>query len=71
MIKIIIERGLYDQEYVGSCVSGLEELFAAVKDFDPEYVSRRTDVAGDLLERAAEMFAAAERVLDAAREGRP
>ena len=32
-----------------------------MKDFDLEYVSRRTDVAADLVEQAAEMFAAAER----------
>ncbi len=61
MIKIIVERELYDKEYVEKCVSGVEELLEAVKDFDLDYVSRRTQVPADLIEQAAETFAKAER----------
>lgn len=61
MIKIIIERKLYDQEYVGNFVSGVDELYEAVKDFDLPYVSKRTQVEAPLIEKAAEMFCAAER----------
>jgi len=61
MTKIIIERKLYDQEYVGNYVSGVDELYEAVKDFDLPYVSQRTQVQGPLIEKAAEMLCAAER----------
>ncbi len=61
MTKIIIERKLYDQEYVANYVSGVDELYEAVKDFDLPYVSKRTEVEAPLIEQAAEMFCAAER----------
>jgi anaerobic selenocysteine-containing dehydrogenase len=61
MIKIIIERRLYDEDSVERCVSGMDELHAAVEDFDLEYVSRRCQVPADSIRRAAEMFATAER----------
>jgi anaerobic selenocysteine-containing dehydrogenase len=61
MIKVIIERKLYDEEYVERNVSGVGELYEVVKDFDLEYASRRSGVPADLIERAAETFAAAPR----------
>jgi len=61
MIKIIIEQKLYDEDYVERCVSGMDELHEAVKDFDLEYVSRRSQVPADLIRLAAETFATAER----------
>jgi anaerobic selenocysteine-containing dehydrogenase len=61
MIKIIIEQKLYDKEYVENYVSGVDELYEAVKDFDLEYASRRTQVPGDLIQKASEMLAGAER----------
>ncbi|MFN8624493.1 MAG: molybdopterin-dependent oxidoreductase [Candidatus Binatia bacterium] len=67
LINVIIERRLYDGAYVAQYVSGLEELAAAVKDFDLDYVARRTHVAADRLEQAAVMFATAKS--GAARQG--
>jgi anaerobic selenocysteine-containing dehydrogenase len=61
MIKIIIEQKLYDEEYVKSYVSGMDELCQAVKDFDLGYVSRRTQVPANLIQGAAQMLAKAER----------
>ena len=61
MIKVIIEQKLYDKEYVEACVSGVDELYGVVRDFDLEYVSRRTQVPADLIENAAQMFAKPER----------
>jgi len=60
MIKTIIERQLYDRAYVEQHVSGLAELHAAVKDFDLEYVARRTLVPADLVAETAVMFATAK-----------
>ncbi len=67
MIKIIIEQDLYDREYVESFVSGMKELHGAVKDFDLEYVSRRTRVPADRIEQAARVLAQAKS--GAAQEG--
>jgi anaerobic selenocysteine-containing dehydrogenase len=61
MIKVIIEQKLYDKEYVANFVSGLDELYEAVKDFDLPYVSRRTQVSADRIRQASEMLAAARR----------
>jgi len=61
MIRVILEEGLYDREYVLNNVSGVDELRASLKDFDLAYVSKRTQVAKDLILEAARMFASAER----------
>ena len=61
MIKIIIERKLYDKKYVENYVSGVQALYEAVSDFDLPYVSKRSQVEGPLIEKAAEMLCAAER----------
>ncbi|UCD85417.1 MAG: molybdopterin-dependent oxidoreductase, partial [Deltaproteobacteria bacterium] len=60
LIKIIIEKKLYDKEYVASCVGGVDELYESVKDFDLEYISRRTQIPADLIPKAAEIFATAK-----------
>jgi anaerobic selenocysteine-containing dehydrogenase len=61
MIKITIERELYDQAYVESNASGLDVLSEAVADFDLEYAARRTQVPPDLIQQATEMLARAPR----------
>jgi anaerobic selenocysteine-containing dehydrogenase len=61
MIRIIIERKLYDSDYVERCVSGVDALREAVEDFDLEYVSSRCGVPAGLIARAAETFATAPR----------
>ena len=67
LVNVIIERKLYDREYVEQYVSGLEALAAAVKDFDLDYVARRTRVPADQVAQAAVMFATAK--TGAARQG--
>lgn len=67
LINVIIERKLYDREYVAQYVSGLDDLAAAVKDFDLEYVARRTLVPADRVAQAAVIFATAK--TGAARQG--
>ncbi|MCP4038150.1 MAG: molybdopterin-dependent oxidoreductase [bacterium] len=60
IIKVILDRKLYDAAYVEECVSGTVELQAAVEDFDLDYVERRTEVPASLIAEAAEVFANAE-----------
>ena len=59
MIKIIIDKGLYDKPYVEAFGSGLDALQKAVGDFDLEYAARRTQIPSDLIREAAETFATA------------
>ena len=61
MIKIVIEQGLYDHDYVAAYGSGLDALAAAVAPFDLDYVARRTGVPAALVREAATRFATAER----------
>ena len=59
MIKVILDRGLQDREYVDAYVSGVEALHAAVADFDLEYAERRSGVPKEEIEAAAVTFATA------------
>jgi anaerobic selenocysteine-containing dehydrogenase len=59
MIKVVLDRGLQDHDYVEQYVSGVDELHEAVGHFDLDYASRRSGVPPDAIEAAAEMFATA------------
>ncbi len=61
MVRVILEEGLYDREFVAAHVEGLAELRAAVADYTPPYVEERTGIPGSLVEAAARLFAAAKR----------
>ncbi|WP_169258816.1 molybdopterin-containing oxidoreductase family protein [Aromatoleum diolicum] len=59
LIKVILDRRLYAQDYVAQFGSGLAELHDAVGSFDLDYASRRTGVPAQLIEDAAVAFATA------------
>ena len=59
MIKVIIDEGLYDAEYVEEMCSGLDALGDVVADFDLDYVARRAEVPAEDVARAARLFAEA------------
>ena len=59
MVKVILDRGLQDHEYVSQFVSGVDALHEAVADFDLAYAEARTGVPAEKIEAAAEMFASA------------
>jgi anaerobic selenocysteine-containing dehydrogenase len=61
LIRVIIEDGLYDAEFVAGDVDGLAELRAAVEPFTPTYVERRAGVPADTLVAAAHLFGAGRR----------
>jgi anaerobic selenocysteine-containing dehydrogenase len=60
MVKVILDRNLEDAEYVAAYASGVDALREALRDFDLDYVARRSGVAAELVERAAVMFATAK-----------
>jgi len=57
MLRVIFEESLYDEAFCRDHVSGMEDLRAAVKDFTPEYVERRADVAAQQMVEATRLFA--------------
>ena len=59
LVKLILDRGLEDAEYVARYVSGVEALREAVRDFDLAYAERRTGVPAASIEQAALVFATA------------
>jgi anaerobic selenocysteine-containing dehydrogenase len=61
MVRVILEEGLYDREFVGQHVAGLETLRAAVAEFSPAYVEARAGVPAAQMIAAARLFAAGPR----------
>ncbi len=61
MIRLIIDEGLYDREFVAAETPGLDELRRTVDPFDPATVARRADIPVDDFVAAARMFATAGR----------
>ncbi len=60
MIKVVIDNGWYDKEYVEAYCSGFEELKASVADFDLDYAEARTTVPKDTIVEGARVFATAK-----------
>ncbi len=58
-MHVIIEEGLYDEEYVNSRTVGLEELKKTVQKYTPEYVEKITGIPRDQVVAAARMYARA------------
>ena len=58
LIRMILDEGLYDREFVNAETEGLGDLRKAVEQFTPEYVARRAQVPADQITAAARMFAA-------------
>jgi anaerobic selenocysteine-containing dehydrogenase len=61
MVRIILEERLYDPEFVGAHVDGVDALHAAAADYTPDYVEARTGVPARRMVAAARMFAAGRR----------
>ncbi len=59
IVKIILDRRLFDADYVAAYASGVEALHQALADFDLPYVEQRTGVPAALVEEAAVLFATA------------
>jgi anaerobic selenocysteine-containing dehydrogenase len=57
MIKVIIDKELYDKEYVGKYTSGFDKLKEMVKEYDLEKVEKITLVPRTEIEKAARTFA--------------
>ena len=63
MIRLILENGWEDKDFVARNVAQMDELRAAVAPFTPEYVCRRADMPMDKLLSMTEMYAKAKRAI--------
>lgn len=61
MMRIIIENGLYDKGFIEERTEGFEGLKKAVSDLSLDRVEKITGVPADDIERAALMYAEADR----------
>lgn len=57
LINVIIERGLYDKEFVEHWTVGFDRLADHVKSYSPEAVEKITWVPADKIRQIAEVFA--------------
>ncbi len=48
-IRIVIEEGLYDKEYVAKYATGFDELRAAVQPYTPAWAETETSIASDVI----------------------
>ncbi|MDD5284911.1 MAG: molybdopterin-dependent oxidoreductase [Desulfuromonadaceae bacterium] len=52
-IRIIIEEGLYDKEYIEKYASGFSELRAAVQQYTPQWAEAETTIPSDTIVKVA------------------
>ena len=63
MMNIIIEEGLWDREYVENRTEGFEQLQALVSRYGPRVVEKISGIDRRDLEKAARMYAAADKAM--------
>ncbi len=61
MMRIIIEEGLEDKEFIEERTEGYEELKKVVEKYTPDFVEKISGISEDQLVQAAKMFASAEK----------
>ena len=61
LMHIIIRDGLHDKDFIGHCTSGFDAVAETVKNYPPERVAKITGIKPALLEKAAHLYAQAER----------
>jgi formate dehydrogenase major subunit/NADH-quinone oxidoreductase subunit G len=61
MVRVILEEGLEDRDFVAAGTSGIEELKKHLAQFTPVFVEQVTGVAGSEVAEAARLFASGKR----------
>lgn len=56
-IRIIIEEGLYDKEYIANYATGFDQLRAAVQQYTPQWAENETTIASDVIVKVARELA--------------
>ncbi|HEB90293.1 MAG TPA: hypothetical protein ENI85_12045 [Deltaproteobacteria bacterium] len=69
MIRRILERGLYDDEFVRRHTDGVDPWRDVSKEVDPDWAAERTGIPRNVIERTAEAFAEADGAFATTRVG--
>jgi len=69
MLRVILEEGLHDAEFIAENVDGLDALRQAVAPFTPAFVAARAGIDADELVRVARIFGGARRAYAVAGTG--
>ncbi len=59
MVRIVLEEGLFDKDFVKQHAANLDALREHVAPFTPEFVEQKTDIPASELIRATRLFASA------------
>ncbi|MEE3328189.1 MAG: molybdopterin-dependent oxidoreductase [Myxococcota bacterium] len=60
MVRIVLEEGLFDEEFVKQNSTNLDALREHVAPFTPEFVEKKTDIPAEDLIEATRLFASAK-----------
>jgi assimilatory nitrate reductase catalytic subunit len=63
MLHVVLRDGLEDREFIGRHTTGFEAVAESVKAWDPRRTAELTGVPPDAIEKAARLFAQAERAM--------
>jgi len=63
ILHIILRDGLENREFIGAHTTGFEQVADSVRAWDPRTVAEKTGVPPEAFERAAHLFAEAERAI--------
>jgi len=69
LINRILDKKLYDREFIKRYVSGFEKLERYVSEFEPEYVESFTDIPADSVEEVGELIGRIKPAVIDRREG--
>jgi assimilatory nitrate reductase catalytic subunit len=61
MLHVVLRDGLEDRDFIAQHTTGFEAVAESVRGYDPRSVAAKTGVPPESIERAARMFATAER----------
>jgi assimilatory nitrate reductase catalytic subunit len=63
MLHVVLRDGLEDRDFIAQHTTGFEAVAESVRGYDPRPVAAQTGVPPESIERAARMFATAERAI--------
>jgi formate dehydrogenase alpha subunit len=61
LVRLLVEKGAYSKEYIGSKTEGFDNLRSSLEKFSPDFVSKTTGISPEELEAVANLYMAAKK----------
>jgi formate dehydrogenase alpha subunit len=61
LIRLLVEKGVYSKEFIGSKTEGFETLRSSLEKFSPEFVKKATEISPADLEACANLYNGAQK----------